>query len=66
MSRLLTLSESIQSELNILWAPVTRQNYRTHNLYAAYQRRLTSVSHALQEVMMEKERIQQRLQETRW
>ena len=66
LNRLNTLNELVNSDLNHLRHPATRLNYRKHNLFPAYRRRLTSMNQSLQAVMIEKDRIQHRLQEIRW
>nr|WP_154100836.1 RHS repeat-associated core domain-containing protein [Pseudomonas putida] len=66
LNRLNTFNELLNSDLDHLWNPATRLNYREINLFPAYRRRLTSMNQSLQAVMIEKERIQHRLQEIRW
>jgi len=66
LDRLNTFNELLNSDLEHLWNPATRINYRKHNLFPAYRRRLTSMNQSLQAVMIEKDRIQHRLQEIRW
>lgn len=66
LNRLNTFNELLNSDLNHLWNPATRLNYKKHNLFPAYRRRLTSLNQSLQAVMIEKKQIQHRLQEIRW
>ncbi len=66
LDRLNTFNELLNSDLDHLWNPATRLNYRKHNLFPAYRRRLTSMIQSLEEVKIEKERIQHRLQAIRW
>jgi len=66
LDRLNTFNELLNSDHGHLWNPATRLNYRKHNLSPAYRRRLTSMNQSLQAVIIEKDRIQHRLQEIRW
>lgn len=65
MNQLHLFNELLNNDLNHLWSPVTRSNYRAYKLLPAYRRRLESINNSLREVKLEKEAIQFRLQQIR-
>lgn len=65
MNQLHIFNELLNNDLNHLWSPVTRRNYRAYKLLPAYRRRLESINNSLREVKLEKEAIQLRLQQIR-
>ncbi|MGE8061569.1 RHS repeat-associated core domain-containing protein [Pseudomonas sp. NPDC089547] len=66
LSNMHMFNELVYSDLHHLWSPETRQNYRTATLYDSYRRRLSSVNDTAYKLQIEKEAIQQRLNEIRW